>query len=70
MNPDYSCLSFLPPMSILLHLYPLPKKKEKKIHQVQFVLSLYLLEHCQTSSVQPLKENRVLPNPTARSNQL
>lgn len=64
MYPDrthFSVLLDLPAPS----LWPPYKKEEdeKKKYQVQFVLPMYSLEHGQTHSAQPLKENESFLSP-------
>lgn len=64
MHPEHSCFPFLSG----LHSHPCtPTSPNKPNHQVQFVLPTYTLEHGQTPSGQPLRENQ---GPPPRSHRL
>lgn len=51
-------------------IHPSHPPTKEKVHQVQFVLPMYSLEHDGTPRVQSLKENCVLPAHPARSHKL
>lgn len=58
INHDHTSQSSqISPFSILVALPSTPKRKKEKKKQIQFALPIYSLEHDQTASGQPLKEN-------------
>lgn len=60
MHLDYIYFPGLSPAT-LFWLSLQEKEQQQQKYHVQFVLFIYSLEHGQTSSGQPFKENQVLP---------
>lgn len=60
MHPNHIHFPFLPGSAPHLCALSLPKEN---IHQVQFPLPVYSLEHGHTPSGKPFKDNRVVPHP-------